>query len=137
MRTEVMQLLSEAFQIAGADDVKRLFGADNAWDVIEEVLTRYFGIVPVTSPRQRMAVTGREILRWLGQPFVLEESRAAFETKLKRVAEDCEEWHMSAQSIGIVPGDRAARAVRRPVSPVATVSPIPDTGVRRRQERFV
>src|SRR4051794_31801059 len=42
MRVEVMQLLEEAFRILNADDVKRLFGADNAWDVVEEVLIRYF-----------------------------------------------------------------------------------------------
>jgi hypothetical protein len=41
MRVEVMQLLEEAFKILDSDDVKRLFGADNAWDVVEEVLIRY------------------------------------------------------------------------------------------------
>src|SRR5689334_1950638 len=37
LRVEVMQLLDEAFRIMNTDDVKRLFGADNAWDVVEEV----------------------------------------------------------------------------------------------------
>src|SRR5262249_51789982 len=64
LRVEVMQLLDEAFRILNAEDVKRLFGADNAWDVVEEVLIRYFNERLVTSPRQRMAVAGREILRW-------------------------------------------------------------------------
>jgi hypothetical protein len=31
-----MQLLEEAFKILDSDDVKRLFGADNAWDVVEK-----------------------------------------------------------------------------------------------------
>src|SRR5439155_3802528 len=65
LRVEVMQLLEESFKILNSEDVKRLFGADNAWDVVEEVLIRYFNERLVTSPRQRMGVTGREILRWL------------------------------------------------------------------------
>ena len=75
LRVEVMQLLDEAFKILNADDVKRLFGADNAWDVVEEVLIRYFNERLVTSPRQRMGVTGREVLRWLAQPHILKTTR--------------------------------------------------------------
>src|SRR5215216_5469332 len=123
LRVEVMQLLEEAFRILGADDIKRLFGADNAWDVVEEVLIRYFNERLVTSPRQRMAVTGRDILRWLSQPHILESSRAQFESLLMNIAEDAEEWLTSAQALGlarrttterIMPWDRqqAAGAVR-------------------------
>jgi len=124
MRIEVMQLLDEAFRIVGADDVKRLFGADNAWDVIEEVLTRYFGVTPLSSPRQRMAVTGQRILRWLGQGFVLDESRPRFEAKLKLIADDAEEWRTSAQSIGV-----AANAAPRPLARLSTTDrrPAPAT----------
>jgi hypothetical protein len=88
LRVEVMQLLEEAFRILGSDDVKRLFGADNAWDVIEEVLARYFRERLVTSPRQAMAISGREILRWLSQPHILQRSRAPFEANLLRIADD-------------------------------------------------
>jgi hypothetical protein len=101
MRVEVMQLLDEAFRILGADDVKRQFGADNAWDVIEEVLVRYFNERLVTSPRQRMAVAGRESLRWLAAPHVLQTQRAPFETLLLEIAEYAEEWLTSAQSLGL------------------------------------
>lgn len=136
MRIEVMQLLDEAFRILRADDVTRLFGADakNAWDVIEEMLVRYFGITPVTSPRQRMAVTGRRILRWLGQRYVLEESRPRFEATLKLIADDAEEWRTSAQSIGIVPPEQAGRVVVRPspLVPRAAHAPRP----RAAHERF-
>src|SRR5580700_1118835 len=41
LRVEVMQLLEEAFKILNSADIKRLFGADNAWDVVEEILIRY------------------------------------------------------------------------------------------------
>ena len=101
LRVEVMQLLDEAFQILNADDVKRLFGADSAWDVIEEILTHYFNEKLETSPRQRMAVTGRDILRWLAQPHILQTTRAQFEALLQQVAEPAEEWLMSAESLGI------------------------------------
>jgi hypothetical protein len=101
LRVEVMQLLDEAFRILGADDIKRQFGADTAWDVIENILVRYFNERLVTSPRQRMAVAGREVLRWLAQPHVLESQRAQFETQLLQIAEYSEEWLTSAQSLGL------------------------------------
>jgi hypothetical protein len=101
LRVEVMQLLEEAFKILDAEDVKRLFGADNAWDVVEEVLIRYFNEKLVTSPRQRMGVTGRDILRWLAQPHVLQTARAPFEALLLEIAENAEEWLTSAQAMGL------------------------------------
>jgi hypothetical protein len=100
LRVEVMQLLDEAFRILDADDVKRLFGADNAWDVVEEVLIRYFNERLVTSPRQRMGVAGREMLRWLGQQHILQTTRAPFEALLLEIAEYAEEWLTSAQAMG-------------------------------------
>jgi hypothetical protein len=101
MRVEVMQLLDEAFKILGADDVKNLFGVDNAWDVVEEVLVRYFNERLVTSPRQRMAVAGREVLRWLAQPHIMKMQRGPFEALLLEIAEYAEEWLTSAQSLGL------------------------------------
>jgi len=101
LRVEVMQLLEEAFRIFDAQDVKNLFGADTAWDVIENILVRYFNVRLVTSPRQRMAVAGREILRWLGQSHVLQTQRVQFETLLLQIAEYAEEWLTSAQAMGL------------------------------------
>lgn len=101
LRVEVMQLLEEAFKILDSDDVKRLFGADTGWDVLEEVLIRYFNERLVTSPRQRMGVTGREVMRWLAQPHILQTTRAQFETLLLEIAEQSEEWLTSAQAMGL------------------------------------
>jgi hypothetical protein len=128
LRVEVMQLLDEAFRILNSVDIKRIFGADNGWDVAEEVLIRYFNERLVTSPRQRMAVAGREVLRWLAQPHVLQTQRAQFEALLLEIAEDAEEWLTSAQAMGlaqrqttarILPWDRTAPTVTRsrPASP--------------------
>lgn len=101
MRVEVMQLLDESFRILNAPDIKRLFGADTAWDVVEEVLVRHFNERLQTSPRQRMGVTGRDILRWLAQPHILQQQRAQFEGLLLEIAEPAEEWLTSAQSLGL------------------------------------
>ncbi len=100
LRVEVMQLLDEAYRILDSDDVKRQFGADNGWDVVEEILVRYFGERLSTSPRQRMAVTGRDILRWLAGGHILQTTRAQFETLLNDIAEPAEEWLTSAQAVG-------------------------------------
>lgn len=111
LRVEVMQLLEESFKILNSDDVKRLFGADNAWDVVEEVLIRYFNERLVTSPRQRMGVTGREILRWLAQDHILKTTRSEFETLLLEIAEQSEEWLTSAQAMGVAGRPASARVL--------------------------
>src|SRR5579863_3591933 len=111
LRVEVMQLLEEAFKILDAPDIKRLFGADNAWDVVEEVLIRYFNERLVTSPRQRMGVTGREVLRWLAQDHILKTTRSQFETLLLEIAEQSEEWLTSAQAMGLAGRPAAARVL--------------------------
>jgi len=120
LRVEVMQLLEESFKILNSPDVKRLFGADNAWDVVEEVLIRYFNERLVTSPRQRMGVTGREVLRWLAQPHILQTTRAQFETLLLEIAEQSEEWLTSAQAMGL-----AGRPASQRVLPWEQSSPTP------------
>src|SRR6201988_2856821 len=111
LRVEVMQLLEESFKILNSPDVKRLFGADNAWDVVEEALIRYYNERLVTSPRQRMGVTGREILRWLWQPHLLKTARSEFETLLLEIAEYAEEWLTSAQAMGHASRPGSARVL--------------------------
>ena len=126
LRVEVMQLLDEAFRILGAADVRNLFGADNAWDVVEEVLVRYFNERLVTSPRQRMAITGREVLRWLAQPHILQTTRPQFEALLLQIAEYAEEWLTSAQAMGL-----AQRRTSGRVMPFDRSTPQPTNGHRR------
>src|SRR5271155_5645538 len=111
LRVEVMQLLEECFKILDSEDVKRLFGADNAWDVVEEVLIRYFNERLVTSPRQRMGVTGREVLRWLAQDHILKTARSEFEALLLEIAEYAEEWLTSAQAMGHASRPASARVL--------------------------
>jgi hypothetical protein len=97
---ELSQLLEEAFAILEADDVKREFGAENAWDTLEEVLERYLGERIVASQRSRMGFAGREIIRWLAQSHILKNGRDEFETLLLPIGEFCEEWLTSADSLG-------------------------------------
>lgn len=127
MRVELMQLIEEAFKVLDSPDIKRLFGADNAWDVVEEVLIRYFNEKLVTSPRQRMGVTGREVLRWLAQQHILQTSRPQFEAVLLEIAEYAEEWLTSAQALGL-----AGRSADRRVMPFEQRgSPIPPRAIAR------
>jgi hypothetical protein len=141
MRVEVMQLLEEAFKILGAEDVKNLFGTDNAWDTVEEVLVRYFNERLVTSPRQRMGVAGREVLRWLAQPHIMKMQRGQFEALLLEIAEFAEEWLTSAQSMGLAKRMEANRVMswgNGLASPISTAPP-PRGGrlaaMRRRRRR--
>jgi hypothetical protein len=124
LRIEVLQLLDEAFRIMGTEDIKNLFGADNAWDVMEEVMRRYFGQPQITaSQRNRMAEAGRDILEWLAQPYILNTTRAEFEAFLLEIGDRAEEWVTSAEALGIArrgeqrelaaaprPGARAGRS---------------------------
>ena len=109
MRVEVMQVLEDAFRIFNSADVMSQFGAENAWDVVEEVLTRYFGETLSTSPRQRMAVTGRDVLRWIGNRFILQAGRTQFEAALRDIAEPSEEWITSAETLGLADRRSSAR----------------------------
>src|SRR5439155_17823290 len=99
----------------------------------------------VTSPRQRMAVTGRDILRWLAEGHILQTQRAQFEALLLDIAEPSEEWPTSAQALGlarrtgdvrVMPWDRgrpetigAGRAMTSPQRPTASTRP-PVAGAR-------
>jgi hypothetical protein len=134
LRVEVMQLLDEAFRILDSDDIKRLFGADNAWDVVEEVLIRYYNERLVTSPRQRMGVAGREVLRWLSEPYILQTDRAQFEALLLEIAEYAEEWLTSAQAMGLA--ERRVDARVLPWDRPSTVPPRPTRSVQTRAAGF-
>jgi hypothetical protein len=99
LRIETSQALAEAFKVLDAPDIKAQFGAEHAWDVLELVLWQYFHQSVNASAMNRMAVAGREMLRWLGEPFVLTTDRTSFETYLFRIAEYAEEWLSSDEGM--------------------------------------
>ncbi len=102
LRVEVMQLLDEAFRMLGQEDIRKLFGADTAWDVIEDVARLYLNRPAVNiSQRSRMAIAGRSVIHWLGQPHILNATRAEFEALLGEVADEAEEWLTSAEALGM------------------------------------
>ena len=101
LRSEVLGLLKDAFAILDAADVRHLFGADTGWDVLEEVLKRYLQERPISSQRNRMAVTGREILRWLGEDYILTDVRTDFEALLEAIVDAADDWLTSADSVGL------------------------------------
>jgi hypothetical protein len=99
LRVETSQALAEAFKVLNSPDLKAQFGADNAWEMIELVLWQYFHESVHASTMNRMAVSGREIIRWLAEPFVLQKNRTDFETLLYRIAEYAEEWLSSTEGM--------------------------------------
>ena len=109
LRAEVMVLLRDAFEILGAPDVRHLFGADTAWEVLEEILKRHLHERPVTSQRSRMAVAGRDILRWLGEDYILTNVRTDFEALLEAIIDACDDWLTSAESVGLRTNSSDAR----------------------------
>ncbi|BAU44164.1 hypothetical protein [Leptolyngbya sp. O-77] len=123
-RIETLQLLDEAFRILGAEDVRKLFGADNAWDVAEEVMLRYFNKQVNASQRHRMATSGRAIIRWLAQKYILNSSRAEFEALLREIADVSEEWLTSAEVLGIAFRGHTQRVVPINASRNGNVAPL-------------
>src|SRR5881409_1449606 len=86
-----------------------------------------------------MGIAGREVLRWLAQPHILQQQRQQFETLLLEVAEYAEEWLTSAQSMGlaerhnlggVIPWDRST-FVARPAAGGTRRPPVPQRKVAR------
>jgi hypothetical protein len=117
LRVETSQALAEAFKVLEAPDVRAQFGADNAWELIELVLWQYFHESVHASTMNRMAVTGREILRWLAEPFVLKKNRTDFEALLYRIAEASEEWISSEEGMRISRPTPPPRNIYAPGAP--------------------
>ena len=101
LRTEVEFLLNDAFTILESADVQNLFGVSTPWDALEELFRRHLGKSPMMSQRSRMAVAGREILRWLAEPYILSNVRGDFEAYLADIVDFCDEWMTSAEPIGL------------------------------------
>ncbi len=104
MRTEISQLLEAAFAILAADDVRNLFGSPTPWDTLEEIQSRYLEETPVASQRSRMATAGRDVLRWLSEPYLLTQVRVDFETYLEDIVDQSDDWLTSAESLGLQKG---------------------------------
>jgi hypothetical protein len=106
LTVELLQVISSAFDILSAPDIRHQFGTDTGWDTLEEVLERYLGEVPVVSQRSRMGETGRAIIVWLAQNYILTQGRTAFEALIQGIAEMCEEWLTSAEALGMAKDQR-------------------------------
>ena len=65
------------------------------------MLRRYHREQVNVSPRSRMATAGREILRWLSQPYLLSATRTQFEALAQNIADPAEDWLASAQTVGV------------------------------------
>src|SRR5690606_40948119 len=72
-----------------------------AWDALEDILKRHLSETPIISQRSRMATAGRDILRWLAEPYILSTVRIDFETFLEDIVDACDDWLTSAESLGL------------------------------------
>jgi hypothetical protein len=117
LRVETSQALAEAFKVLEAPDVRAQFGASNAWEMIELVLWQHFGQSVHASTMNRMAVAGREIIRWLAEPFVLKKNRTDFEALLFRIAEYSEEWISSEEGMRLSRPTPPPRNIYQPGPP--------------------
>ncbi|OLE35728.1 MAG: hypothetical protein AUG45_01040 [Ktedonobacter sp. 13_1_20CM_3_54_15] len=93
------------------------------------VLWQYFHEATYASTMNRMAVTGRDIIRWLAEPFVLRTNRTDFETLLYRIAEPAEEWISSEEGLRLSRPTPPPRGVYMPGPPPS--GPRPPSGARR------
>ncbi|MEM7524731.1 MAG: hypothetical protein AAF360_13425 [Pseudomonadota bacterium] len=95
LRIEVMQMLRQAHAILDADDVKRAYGAEDAWDALDQVHRRHQRsaghFTGSVASQVRLAEAVREILIWLAQPYPQASNRATFETALLRIGDACDE----------------------------------------------
>jgi hypothetical protein len=117
LRVETSQALAEAFKVLEAPDVRAQFGASNAWEMIELVLWQHFGQSVHASTMNRMAVAGREVIRWLAEPYVLKKNRTDFEALLFRIAEYSEEWISSEEGMRISRPTPPPRNIYQPGPP--------------------
>ena len=120
LRIETSQALAEAFQILEAEDVRAQFGAETAWDTIELVMWQYYARPVSASAMNRMAVSGRLMLQWLAEPYVLTTDRRPFEAKLQQIAEPAEEWISSAEGLRLSRPTPPPRHVFRQGPPAPT-----------------
>lgn len=101
LRTEVMSLLSAAFEILDSPDIKNLFGSPSAWDTLEEIMKRHMSEAPIISQRGRMASAGRDILHWLSEDYLITDVRTDFEAYLEDIVDSADDWLTSAESLGL------------------------------------
>ncbi|NOK57770.1 MAG: hypothetical protein GFH27_549287n74 [Chloroflexi bacterium AL-W] len=81
---------------------------------------RYLNQTQVNASQgSRMAIVGRDILRWLAQPHILNSTRAEFEALWLDIGDKAEEWLTSAESLGITKPRKASIRLNGRVLPAA------------------
>ena len=85
--------LKQLLDLFEAPDIKKSFDANNKWDVIEQVLNRYFGGARELSQRAKMAESGRRVLLWVaGNDFDTSADPAKFQIEAQPAGAHAEAW---------------------------------------------
>jgi hypothetical protein len=110
LRLEVFQLQATCVDILSAPDVQNLFGTDDIWETLEQVLRQYLKEETRVSERLQLAETGESILHWLAAAHVTNKDRPTFEASLEDISEDAEEWLTVAGSLGELSSNAPVRS---------------------------
>jgi hypothetical protein len=85
--------LKELLNLFEAPDIKKAFDANNKWDVVEQVLNRYFGGARELSQRAKMAESGRNVLLWVSNSdFDTGEDPVKFQVEAENASANAEAW---------------------------------------------
>lgn len=122
LRSEVMVLLRDAFDIFEAEDIRDALGANSAWEVLESTLADLTPGPRAIAPQARVAASGREILRWLAEDYVLTKDPVTGRALLETLAQPAEDWLTGSESVTFA--ERAETASRK----VVALRPVHKTG---------
>lgn len=100
LRREVKQLETSCVDILGSSDVQNLFGTEDVWDTLEEILRRYLKQEVRVSERLQLADAGQVLIEWLASPNVSVSSGATLETSIDQIGVYAEEWLTVATALG-------------------------------------
>jgi hypothetical protein len=85
--------LKQLLDLFEAPDIMKSFDANNKWDVIEQVLNRFFGGARELSQRAKMAESGRRVLLWVaGNDFDTSADPGKFQEEAHSAGANAEAW---------------------------------------------
>lgn len=99
LRREVKTLLRSAFDILEAEDIRKLYGASDSWDVIDAVSRQYLNREPLSSQRNKMAITGQSVLTWLASSKIQGSGDKLAQALGDTLPQDCQEWLTSEAAL--------------------------------------
>jgi hypothetical protein len=93
MTHETGLYLKQLLDLFETPDIKKSFDANNKWDVVEQVLNRFFGGARELSQRAKVADSGRRVLNWVSSStFSTTQDPNLFRTEAQTAGANAEAW---------------------------------------------